>query len=215
MPELEIIYKAIDDIIPYPFNNVDHPQEQINVLAGVIDETGFDQPIVIDENNVILKGHGRLESLKKLGITEVPCIVREGLTEIQKKKVRISDNKIGRLSVWNEENLALELEELANQDIDLTELGFDESELSSLLNQLQEEVEDITVKSWDDAMEKIPEGDKQPFVQKTFTLHDSQVEIVEEAIKLAKQNNDEFLENDNSNGNALYFISKYYVENYG
>ncbi|HMT01127.1 MAG TPA: ParB/Srx family N-terminal domain-containing protein, partial [Candidatus Absconditabacterales bacterium] len=106
---MKIINLPVDQLIPYEFNNKIHPEDQINKIANSIQECGFRSPILIDENNVILAGHGRLLGAKKLGLKEVPVIQFTDLTELQKKKYRILDNKLADLAEWNIENLKIEL----------------------------------------------------------------------------------------------------------
>jgi len=109
---------------PYERNAKKHPQEQIDRLALHIEGVGWDQPIVVDENMVILKGHGRRMAALKLGLTEVPVVIAEGLSEAQKKAVRIADNKLAE-SPWDDDLLRFELDDLALAGWDLGELGFD------------------------------------------------------------------------------------------
>ncbi len=116
----------MDQLIPYEFNNKIHPEDQINKIANSIQECWFRSPILIDENNVILAGHGRLLGAKKLWLKEVPVIQFTDLTELQKKKYRILDNKLADLAEWNIENLKIELAEI--DDADLTGL-FDDLDL--------------------------------------------------------------------------------------
>lgn len=123
---MKIINLPVDQLIPYEFNNKIHPEDQINKIANSIQECWFRSPILIDENNVILAGHGRLLGAKKLWLKEVPVIQFTDLTELQKKKYRILDNKLADLAEWNIENLKIELAEI--DDADLTGL-FDDLDL--------------------------------------------------------------------------------------
>lgn len=103
-------------------------------MAASIQEFGFKVPIIIDENNVIVAGHTRYRASQKLGLEEVPCIVSDDLTEAQVKAFRIADNKVSEFAKWDEELLALELEQLSDMDFDLSFTGFEMDELESLLN---------------------------------------------------------------------------------
>lgn len=103
-------------------------------MAASIQEFGFKVPIIIDENNVIVAGHTRYRASQKLGLEEVPCIVSDDLTEAQVKAFRIADNKVSEFATWDEELLALELEQLSDMDFDLSFTGFEMDELESLLN---------------------------------------------------------------------------------
>ena len=90
---MDIIYKKIDDLIPY-INNPRNNKNAIDKVASSIKNFGFKVPIVIDKNNEIINGHTRLEASKKLNLKEVPCIIAEDLTEAQIKAYRIADNKV-------------------------------------------------------------------------------------------------------------------------
>ncbi|MBW4514545.1 MAG: ParB/Srx family N-terminal domain-containing protein [Timaviella obliquedivisa GSE-PSE-MK23-08B] len=129
----EIIWVPIDKITPYPLNNKLHPPSQIDAIAGSIIEYGFDVPIVVDEDGVILKGHGRHLASRKLDLLEVPVIIRDDLTPAQKKACRIADNKVG-ISDWNYESLKVELEALQELDFDLDLTGFSLEECDSIFN---------------------------------------------------------------------------------
>lgn len=113
---MKTVDMKVADLIPYEFNNKVHDSEQVNRIANSIKEFWFTQPLVIDQNNVVIIGHGRLLAAKKLGMETVPVVKIENLTETQIKKLRILDNKLNE-SERDEENLHLELEEL---DFDLS-----------------------------------------------------------------------------------------------
>jgi len=104
-----------NDLIPYEFNNKNHDETQVNRIANSIKEFWFTQPVVIDNNNVIIIWHGRVEASLKLWLKEVPCVRMENLTEKQVKKLRILDNKLNE-SDWNLTNLKLDLDELWDLD---------------------------------------------------------------------------------------------------
>lgn len=127
--ETQIQIVPLDKIIPYEFNNRTHPTEQINRLANSISEFGFNQPLVIDEKNIILVGHGRFAAAKKLGLVEVPVIIKKKLTETQKKAYRILDNKLSSDSVWDLNNLELELTELSENSFNMKDWGLDSLQL--------------------------------------------------------------------------------------
>lgn len=119
--ELKIEYVDIDSIKPYE-NNPRHNEEAIPYVMNSIKEFGFKNPIIIDKNNVIIAGHTRLESAKRLGMKEVPIIHADDLTEEQVKAFRLADNKVSEKAEWNFELLDEELEDL---DLDMSEFGFD------------------------------------------------------------------------------------------
>jgi ParB-like chromosome segregation protein Spo0J len=130
--KLKIEYMEIDKIIPYVNNTRTHSQEQITQIASSIKEFGFNNPILIDENNGIIAGHGRLEAGKKLGLEKVPVVRLVGLTEAQRKAYIIADNKIALNAGWDEELLRVELESLQDMNFDLDLLGFNEDELNEI-----------------------------------------------------------------------------------
>lgn len=128
-----------EDLIPYNNNPKSHPQEQVNKIASSIKSYGFVQPIVVDQNNEVIIGHGRLQAAKKLGLEQVPVIKHDNLTESEIKALRLADNRIAE-SEWEDEKLAVELEQLTEAD-DYEDLihGFNEDEMSEYLDKLNEE----------------------------------------------------------------------------
>jgi len=137
---MEIKQVDIGKLIPYEFNNRNHPEEQVNRIANSISEFGFNQPIVIDEDNIILVGHGRYAAAKKLGLDKVPVLKKTGLSDTQKKAYRILDNKLQNDSTWSFDNLELELGFLEDNGFELEPWGLDE--LRDLFDQEEPEVED-------------------------------------------------------------------------
>lgn len=142
---MEIIYKKVNDLIPYINNSRTHSEEQINQICASINEFGFTNPLLIDEKDNIIAGHGRLLASKKLKMEEVPCIILSGLTEAQKKAYVIADNKMALNAGWNEELLKLELENLKELDFDLGLTGFDIDEWEDIFNfsELNEELDNF------------------------------------------------------------------------
>lgn len=123
---MEIVEMKIGEIEPYSFNNRNHDEQQVDRIANSIQQFGFNQPIVIDENNVILVGHGRLLAAQKLGLKTAPVLKKTGLTETQKKAYRILDNKLQNDSTWSFDNLELELGFLEDNGFELEPWGLDE-----------------------------------------------------------------------------------------
>lgn len=132
-----------ENLIPYSNNPKKHPPEQVDKIASSIKNYGFIQPIVTDQNNEVIIGHGRLQAAKKLGLGEVPVIKHEDLSESEVKALRLADNRIAETE-WEEEQLAVELEQLTEEE-DFQDLitGFNEDELSEYLDSLTDE-EDLT-----------------------------------------------------------------------
>ena len=129
----------IDTLIPYERNNKIHDAEQIKKIAKSIKELWFRAPILIDENNVILAGHWRLAAAKKLKLKEVPVIQYTDLTEEQKKKYRLLDNRLADLSEYDLENLKLELQELNDERLNGL---FEEFDLKIEEEERDEDIED-------------------------------------------------------------------------
>lgn len=128
-----IEYRPTDELINYVNNVKLHPDGQVDQIISSIAEYNFLDPISVDEQNVILEGHGRLAAAKKMGLDEVPVIQITGLSEAQKKGYRLTHNKLTMNSGFDTELLKLELDALAELDFDIDLTGFDTSELDELL----------------------------------------------------------------------------------
>lgn len=124
--------KNTRDLIPYARNSRTHSDEQVNQICGSIKEFGFTNPIIIDEDNNIIAGHGRVMAANKLGIEEVPCVIVSGWSEAQKKAYVIADNKLALNAGWNEEMLSLEFADLKELDYNLEMTGFSLDEIAEL-----------------------------------------------------------------------------------
>lgn len=122
----------VTDLIPYANNSRLHSDEQVLQIASSIKEFGFLNPIIVDGDNGIIAGHGRVMAAKKLGIEELPCIDASHLTPAQKKAYVIADNKIALNSEWDNEILRIELNILDELDFDLELTGFSTDELDAL-----------------------------------------------------------------------------------
>ena len=122
---LKVTYKKTDELIPYISNSRTHSEAQIDQIASSVVEYGFTNPILIDQDQGLIAGHGRLLAAKSLEMDEVPTITLEGLTEVQKKSYVIADNKIAMNAGWNDDLLKTELEFLSDEDFDLEILGWD------------------------------------------------------------------------------------------
>jgi len=126
MQELNIVYKNIKELKPYKKNAKKHDKTQVKQIANSIKEFGFTQPVIIDKNNCVVAGHGRILGAKKAGLKQVPTVTLEELTEEQIKAYRLVDNKLNE-SDWDFSLLDEELENLA-EDIDMDLFGFDLTE---------------------------------------------------------------------------------------
>lgn len=132
MEKLKIEYVKIDDIKPYE-NNPRHNEKAIDYVVDSIKNFGFKVPVIIDENNILITGHTRIEAAKKLKIKEVPAIKANDLTEQQVKAFRIADNKVSDYSIWDNKKLLQELEDL---DFEIF-TGFEKSDLFEDIKILQ------------------------------------------------------------------------------
>lgn len=137
----DVILRPLDDLIPYSNNPKEHPDEQVKKIASSIKNYGWDQPIVVDGEGEIIKGHGRLQAADLLGLDEVPVIERADLSDAEARAARIADNKTAE-SPWNDDTLAVELEQLETEPIDMDALGFDDNEIDDLLEPEDMEVPD-------------------------------------------------------------------------
>jgi len=122
----------INKLIPYANNARTHNKEQILKLRSSLREFGFVNPVIVDKDYNVLCGHGRLRAAKEEGIHEVSCVFADHLTEAQKKAYILADNRMALDAGWDDELLAVEIEELQNLGFDLGLTGFDESEIADL-----------------------------------------------------------------------------------
>lgn len=129
---LTIEYIAVNELLGYGRNARVHSPEQIQQLIASITEYGFTNPVLIDENNILIAGHGRTEAAKQMGLDTVPAIRLKGLSDNQKKALRISDNQLALNATWDLDLLAAEISDLQEVDFDIDLLGFDEEFLTDL-----------------------------------------------------------------------------------
>ena len=133
--ELNITYLSVDDLIPYVNNSRTHSQEQILQIAASIKEFGFLRPVLIDDKNTIIAGHGCLQAARKLGMEAVPVVNVKHLSEVQKKLYCIADNKLALNSEWDNSLLGLELQSIDELGGDIELAGFDALELESIFDE--------------------------------------------------------------------------------
>ena len=124
----------LDKLIPYANNARTHSPAQINKLRSSLREFGFINPVIIDRDYGIIAGHGRVLAAREEGISEVPCVFADHLTEAQKKAYILADNRMAMDAGWDEELLRIEIEALQAEAFDIGLTGFDESELSKLFD---------------------------------------------------------------------------------
>jgi site-specific DNA-methyltransferase (adenine-specific) len=152
---MKITQKKVDSLIPYVKNSRTHSDAQVAQIAASIKEFGWTNPILVDGDNGIIAGHGRLLAARKLGYKEVPTIELADLTETQKRAYIIADNRLALNAGWDNEMLTIELNDLLADGFALELLGFDPKELNALLE--PEMVQGLTD---EDAVPNVPEEPK-------------------------------------------------------
>lgn len=200
MKNLQVQNKAVSDLLPYASNSRTHSDAQVAQIAASIKEFGWTNPILIDGDNSIIAGHGRLLAARKLGLEEVPAIVLDHLTKAQQRALVIADNQLALNAGWDMEMLENEVRSLDDEDYALSVLGFSDDDLARFLA----EVDEIELPT-------LADGDREPFQQMTFTLHDEQVEQVKAAMEAAKAMGPFDSLNENSNGNAIARICETFL----
>ena len=181
--KLQVVYKEVDDLIPYARNSKIHDETNVNLIAGSIKSFGFNNPVLLDGENGIIAGHGRVLAAKKLGMKQIPTIELQGLSETEKRAYIIADNRLTEKSEWDKDMLGLELADLKALNIDLDCIGFNENEVEELLG----------------AEAEFPKiDDRDAPLTKTFTVNYDNVEDYEEVMSKIEQ----FKEEGEGNNNA-------------
>lgn len=193
--KLKVEYISLDDIKTYENNAKLHPAEQIEQIKKSIQEFGFNDPIAIDENNVIIEGHGRYIACKELGINEVPIIRLEGLDDEHKRAYMLVHNKLTMNTDFDIELLIEELDNIFN--IDMSKFDF--------------EIDDINMDEFGTDFE-LPSGDKGNIEQITFTLSSEQATLIRSALDMIDNTNVKTYGNENRNGNKIFGIVSEWVE---
>ncbi len=175
------------EIHPYA-NNPRKNDEAVAGVAASIKRFGFLIPMVIDRNNEIICGHTRYKAAKQLGLTEVPCVIADELTEEEIRAFRLADNKVSEKATWDMDLLPVEL---AGIMLPMEEFGFESIS--------PDEFEENFV---------LDEGEKKPFQQISITVHDKQAALILQAIKYVYDHDavTETFTNENHNGNGLYEV---------
>lgn len=125
-------FADINSLIPYAMNSRTHSEEQVLQIAGSIREFGFLVPVLVDSNGGVIAGHGRIMAARKLGLTQLPVVVADGLTEAQKKAYVIADNQLAANAGWDDELLKLELSDLLDSGFDIDLTGFSQAEIDEI-----------------------------------------------------------------------------------
>ena len=131
-PATKIVLFETDKLIPYARNSRVHSTEQIAQIAASIQEWGFTVPILIDEKNTLIAGHGRLLAAQKLELKKIPVMIAKGWSDAQKRAYVIADNKLAINAEWDEELLKVEIKQLELEKFDISTMGFELDELTDL-----------------------------------------------------------------------------------
>lgn len=142
--KLSIKYKNTDDLIPYAMNSRTHNEQQVGQIAASIKAFGFTNPVLLDGENGIIAGHGRVLAAQKLALQQVPTIELSHFNENQKRAYVIVDNKLALNAEWDKEFLMSEIKTLESEKFDLSLLGFQPYEISDLSNELNEDDDEDT-----------------------------------------------------------------------
>ncbi len=202
---LAIVYRKRAELTATAGNPRTHSAAQVEQIVSSIREFGFTNPLLIDEHDGIIAGHGREQAAAALDMAEVPTICLPGLSQAQRKAYVIADNKLALNAGWDAELLALDIESLIEVEFDVSLTGFNEAELVPYTGMVNgTEFPDLS------------SADRVAFQRMAFVLHDDQVELVKAAIRTAKKCG-EFADeiNTNRNGNALARICFDYCERNG
>ena len=130
----KIAYMRARDLVPNPSNARTHSPRQIEQIARSIERFGFNNPVLIDNNNRILAGHGRVAATKLLGIDPIPALKIEHLTDVEKRAYVLADNRLAERAGWDDEILAIELQGLIDLDFEIELTGFETGEIDVLLD---------------------------------------------------------------------------------
>ena len=156
---MQVDLMPVERLVPYA-RNPRRNDGAVDAVAASIREFGFRVPVVVDEQLTVLAGHTRLKAARKLGLAQVPVHIAAGLSEAQKKAFRIADNRVGEIAEWDNDMLALELEDLRMADFDLGTLAFDEGEVERIMAEASATTEGLT--DPDDAPEPQAEAVTKP-----------------------------------------------------
>lgn len=200
---MQIEKRSVSQLSNDPANARKHNERNIQAIIGSLRRFGQQKPIVVDGSGVVRAGNGTLEAARQLGWETIDCVVTD-LKGSDAIAYAIADNRTAELAEWDDDVLAAQLNGLLADDEELLDAaGFSEEELMKMLDQFDAEEIDPP---------GLADGDREPFRQMTFTVHDSQFETIEAALRAAKANGGaESMVNENSNGNALASVCEAYT----
>ena len=140
MTDLQVVRWPVEKLIPYARNARTHSDEQVAQIAASIAEFGWTNPILAGADGIVIAGHARLQAARKLGLTEVPVIVLDHLSETQRRALVLADNRLALNAGWDEEMLRVELESIREDGFELDVVGFTDDELADLLREPEQVV---------------------------------------------------------------------------
>tara|TARA_R100001509_G_scaffold156662_1_gene120120 strand:+ start:1152 stop:1730 length:579 start_codon:yes stop_codon:yes gene_type:complete len=190
---MDILYKKTDEVVPYFQNPRVISETAINEVAKSIKQHGFQQCIVIDENNVVVAGHTRLLAAKQLGMEEVPCKIYKD-SEDQINAYRLADNKVGELTTWEDKTLQIELDKLTGMEV----AGFQPEQMDFV--QFDDSQSDVNI---EEPQAGYHASDLTQLVPITFYLDREDREEIMEKLEKVRDN-----ENLQTKSNALLFIMR-------
>lgn len=175
MTDLAIEYESVEALLPYVANSRTHSDAQVAQIAASIKEFGWTNPILIDGENTIIAGHGRLLAARKLKMDDVPVIRLDHLTKAQQRALVIADNKLALNADWDMELLKTELEALTDEDYDLLLIGFDLGEINGIFLEREDGETDA-----DAEWQGMPEfEDQDPCFRKVIVSFDTPEDVQE------------------------------------
>ena len=193
---MEVTTKPIHTLANDPNNARTHNNKNLEAIKGSLAKFGQQKPIVVNSSNVVIAGNGTLQAARELGWNEIDCVVTE-LDDLNQAAFGLADNKTAELADWDLEQLGSTLDSLAKVDFDVSAIGFDDV--------LGEAIDEVDFPTLDD-------GPKSEMCQITYTLHESQAEIVKEAVDKMIEMNAEHDLNTNKNGNGIFYICESFLQ---
>ena len=196
--------EEVDQLLANPLNFRLHPDNQQQALAGAIDDIGFIRSVTVNQRTGrVVDGHLRVTLAARSGVETLP-VEYVDLDEAEEAQALLSLDPIAAMAASDK----AKLDEL------MRAVQSDDERVQAMIAEIAENngIEEIGAEKWQDAFGSLPDSDRAPFQQMTFTLHDSQAEIIKDALTKAKHEGDfTGSENENSNGNGLWWICEQYL----
>ncbi len=169
-----IVSRKVEDLIPYARNSRTHSDAQVAQIAASVREFGWTNPVLVDGENGIIAGHGRILAARKLGMDEVPCIELAGLSDTQRRAYIIADNKLALNAGWDDELLAIEFAELADAGFDNLLTGFSLDEIASIVDDSEQEDTVPTEQPYAETFNIVVECESEEEQERIFNRLDSE-----------------------------------------